>query len=214
MHDKIPIEWQHLLAWGSLRGALAVTMALLIPPTLVVPGWQYDMSIQSVILAFTTGCIFVTLFFKATTIGALMNILRIGRLTDIEIAQYDESHALVYARVLDRLERFAGKGYISDETHSTLREYYTKRLKESKHDAGIIKDHIARAVLRIWVLGIERRTAKDLFVFGELSEHGYKRILSKLAVRREDAEHGDSSSQIHIPQYMDVFQHIADHIRH
>lgn len=212
IHKKVPLAWQHVLAWGSLRGALAVTMALLIPPNLVLAGWTHDMSVQGVVLAFTTGCIFVTLFFKATTIGPLMHMFGIGTLTNIESAQYDESRALVYTRVLDRLEHFSRKGYISSKTHEALRTYYASRLKESKDQAGS-KELVAKAVLRIWVLGIERKAARDLFTFGEISEHAYKRILSKLAVREEDAEHGQSSAEIHIPRYLDIFERFAEHAR-
>ena len=87
----IPNAWQHLLAWGSLRGALAVTMALLIPQTLTVPGWSNEASVYNVILAFTTGCIFVTLFFKATTIGPLMRRLKVTNMSTLETAEYDEA---------------------------------------------------------------------------------------------------------------------------
>lgn len=31
VEEHIPLSWQHLLSWGSLRGALAVMMVLLIP---------------------------------------------------------------------------------------------------------------------------------------------------------------------------------------
>lgn len=210
---RIPTTWQHLLAWGSLRGALAVTMALLVPSDLVVAGWQHTISIQGTILAFTTGCIFITLFIKATTIGALMQKLGITDLTGIEKAQYHESRALVYARVVERLERFAHKGYIAKETHDALRTYYDQRRIDTTQDACTDTARVAAPVLRIWLLGAERRAAKELFMFGELSEHGYKRILSKLAVRTEDAQHGDNSSQLHIPHYMDVFERFAESMR-
>jgi CPA1 family monovalent cation:H+ antiporter len=31
LEEHIPLSWQHLLSWGSLRGALAIMMVLLIP---------------------------------------------------------------------------------------------------------------------------------------------------------------------------------------
>ena len=31
IEERIPLNWQHLLSWGSLRGALAVMMVYLIP---------------------------------------------------------------------------------------------------------------------------------------------------------------------------------------
>lgn len=210
---KIALAWQHVLAWGSLRGALAVTMALLIPADLALAGWEHEMSVQEIVLAFTTGCIFITLFIKATTIGPLLQALGIGRFSKIESALYQESKAFIYARALERLEAFTAKGYINEETRDALRSHYAERLAASTNEARTGPDGIAKAVLRVWVLGIERQAAHDLFAFGELSEHGYKRILSKLSVRTEDAEHGESSSQIHIPQYLDIFEQAAERIR-
>ena len=76
-NQKVPMAWQHLLSWGSLRGALAVTMVLLIPDDLVFTGWSMDMSPKDFLMALTVGCIFATLFIKATTIGKIMNKLKL-----------------------------------------------------------------------------------------------------------------------------------------
>ncbi len=212
---RIPLSWQHLLAWGSLRGALAVTMALLIPVDFTVAGWQHEMSVQSVMLAFTTGCIFVTLFFKATTIGPLMHYMRIGRLSTIETAEYDEARSLVYSRVLERLNRFSEKGYISSHTHETLRSHYLRRLDESNEECVEIGKNaqLSEAALRVWVLGIEKQALKDLFEFAEISEDTYKRAAKKLAVRTEDAERGHSSSQLHMKITNDIFEVAAQGVR-
>ncbi len=70
--EYIPLSWQHLLSWGSLRGALAVIMVLLIPENLIVPGWNLDMTIRDFVLALTVGCITFTTFVKATTIFPIM----------------------------------------------------------------------------------------------------------------------------------------------
>jgi monovalent cation:H+ antiporter, CPA1 family len=208
----IPRAWQHLLAWGSLRGALAVTMALLVPADLVFAGWENNVPIQDAIIAFTTGCIFVTLFLKATTIGPLMRILGIGDLSGIERAQHNESRSLVYSRVLERLDRFLEKKYITKETYEHLRTYYLRRKSET-HDSLNAGSDVSDAVLRIWVLGVEREAAKDLFVYGEISEQAYKRILAKLSARLDDAENGVSSSELHIPNYIDIFERLAERFR-
>ena len=213
--QRIPLPWQHMLAWGSLRGALAVTMALLIPTDFVVAGWEHETSVHSVILAFSTGCIFVTLFFKATTIGPLMKMMRLGHLSPIETAEHDEARSLVYTRVLERLNRFIEKGYISEHTYGILRTHYLSRLSESNEACAVIgKDaKLSEAALRVWVLGIERQSLKDLFVYGEISETTYKRVLQKLAIRTEDAERGQSTSQIHLKMAQDIFEYAAQLVR-
>jgi monovalent cation:H+ antiporter, CPA1 family len=213
--ERIPRTWQHLLAWGSLRGALAITMALLIPTDLMVAGWTHDMSIQSALLAFTTGCIFVTLFFKATTIGPMMQLMRINHFSKIETAEYDEARSLAYSHVLARLSRFAEKGYITPHTHETLRHHYTARLAESNEACAEVGRDMAlsEAALRVWVLGIEKQALKDLYEYAEISEDVYKRAAKKLAVRTEDAERGYSTSQLHLKIADDIFEISARYIR-
>ena len=80
----MPRAWQHLLSWGSLRGALAVTMVLLIPDDLTFTGWNLTLSPKEFLLSLTVGCIFATLFIKATTIQTFMRKLKLDELTDIE----------------------------------------------------------------------------------------------------------------------------------
>lgn len=212
---KIPRSWQHLLAWGSLRGALAVTMALLIPANLTVPGWSHDISIFNVILAFATGCIFVTLFVKATTIGPLMQKLRVNHLHPLETAQYNEARALSYGQVLKRLARFEEKGYITPATHAALKMHYEERLKKSRDECVTIAEdeRLAEAALRIWMLGIEKKALQTLFIYGEISEHMYKRVLAKLTVRTETVEQGRRSDELHVNISGDIFENIATWMR-
>lgn len=82
--EPIPLAWQHLLSWGSLRGALAIIMALLIPESLTLSGWTLDMSVRDFILALTVGCIVFTTFVKATTIFPIMKKLRLLDFADDE----------------------------------------------------------------------------------------------------------------------------------
>lgn len=212
----IPRAWQHLLAWGSLRGALAVTMALLVPVTLTVPGWTNDISVRDAILAFATGCVFVTLFLKATTIGPMMRRLKVGNLSSLETAEYDEARALVYAHVLRRLARFFEKDYVTKDTYDALRAHYEKRFEESCAECAIIStsdEKLAEAALRVWALGTEKRALAALFTYGEVSEGAYKDILAKLALRTEQVERGLNASDIHVQIGFDVFEACARSLR-
>lgn len=78
LEEKIPPAWAHLLSWGSLRGALAVLMALSVPATLTVEGWNYPISIQEFILILTVSCILFTLFVKGLTIKSAMRTLKVS----------------------------------------------------------------------------------------------------------------------------------------
>jgi CPA1 family monovalent cation:H+ antiporter len=78
LEEHIPPSWSHLLSWGSLRGALAVLMALSVPESLVIEGWNYPISIHEFILILTVSCILFTLFVKGLTIKSAMRTLKVS----------------------------------------------------------------------------------------------------------------------------------------
>ncbi|MBX2866979.1 sodium:proton antiporter [Candidatus Kaiserbacteria bacterium] len=189
--EKIPRTWQHLMAWGSLRGALAVTMVLLIPDTLSFPGWEYAITPKEFILTITIGCVFTTLFLKATTIGSLMKKLKIDTLRPLEALQYEEARALVEHTVLERLNKFAKKNYIDTATFEALHKKHGERYMEACTECAEHADLLAESALRLHAIGIERFHLKKLYQYGEVSEKSVKRIMNKLAVQSEYLDEGN-----------------------
>lgn len=59
-----------ILTWGGLRGALAMTLALMVSYTPAIPE-----DIRSQVLFFTAGIVTLTLCINATTMRALLNRL-------------------------------------------------------------------------------------------------------------------------------------------
>jgi len=189
--EKIPMTWQHLMAWGSLRGALAVTMVLLIPDTLSFSGWDYTLTPKEFVLTITIGCVFTTLFLKATTIGSLMKKLKIDTLRPIEALQYKEARAIVEHTVLERLNKFAKKNYIDEATFATLHTKHGDRYEEACTECAEYADSLAESALRVHAIGIERFHLKKLYQYGEVSEKSVKRIMNKLAIQYEYIDIGD-----------------------
>ncbi len=207
----IPLAWQHLLAWGSLRGALAVTMALLIPTDWMISTPVYTGSVHDVLLAFTTGCIFATLFVKATTIGPMMRHLKVDRLNPLEQAEHDVARAHIYANVTAHIDSFGTKGYLPKAVAKNLHDRYAERFAESKTacDEACLQTGLGNAALRIWAIGVEKQALSTLYRYGEIDEPVYKRILDKLTIRLEHAEAGYSSSEIHLAFDRDIFEWFA-----
>jgi CPA1 family monovalent cation:H+ antiporter len=200
----IPASWQHLLAWGSLRGALAVTMVLLIPDNFTVPGWQHAFTVKEFIIALTIACIYFTLFIKGTTIGPMIKWFKLDMLNTVEFGEYHETKALVYAKVLLEIERFNGKGYITKEAHSVLKEKYEALYKEScaegKHAFQSAKG-IPERVLAIYALATAKHSLKTLFVFNEVNETVYKKILNDLTRQLERAEESKEAVTITLADF-------------
>lgn len=192
----IPMAWQHLLSWGSLRGALAVTMVLLIPDDATMAGWDHDFTVKEFIAALTIGCIYFTLLIKATTMNRVMKGLGIGNLHEREEAQYHQAKSLIYARAIGKLSDYREKGYITDRVYGKLREEYDREYRDAcrcshgyyETDGG---RKVAEEALRVYAIGIERHFLRVLFRYGEVTEPVYKRIHDKLAVQLSHVEHGE-----------------------
>jgi CPA1 family monovalent cation:H+ antiporter len=211
----VPRSWQHLLSWGSLRGALAVTMVLLVPETLSVPNWPFAMtSPREFLLALTVGCIFATLFIKATTIQWFMRKLHLDDLTDIEKVEHVEATALIHHEVAKRLKQYASRGYIGTDVANTLLEdhakAYTHACDSITEFAAKTKDNLAARVLRMYAIGIEKKYLKELYAYSEVNERVYRRINGKLTIQLESIERGklDPDMSIHTDN-KDVFETIA-----
>lgn len=191
---KIPTSWQHLLSWGSLRGALAVTLVLMIPADLSIPGWTLSITPREFILALTIGCIFFTIFVKATTIQALMGLLKLNRMTEEERVAFAEASALVHREVANRLHKFNERGYITDTTYKKL---LAEHQAEYKIACDTLKGYSTGAgdmtaqVLRAYAIGIEMMALKELYQYGEISETTYKRVHGKLVLQHDAIEQGN-----------------------
>ncbi len=193
--QRIPMRWQHLMAWGSLRGALAITMALLLPEDLAITGWALETDPRDFILALTIGCIYFTLFIKATTMPALMSRLKIDTLHPIEEVEYWEGRAHLYATALVQAMQLHDREHIDDavfeRVHKRLNEQYAKARK--KLQAHIDNDEdVVRRVLKIYAIGVEKRALKNLYAYNEISERAYKKVLGKLAIQRSHLEDGSN----------------------
>jgi CPA1 family monovalent cation:H+ antiporter len=183
----IPASWQHLLAWGSLRGALAVTMVLLIPDTFTVSGWQYAFTVKEFLIGLTIACIYFTLFIKATTIGPFMRFLKLTDLTSLEEMEREESKLLIYAHVLKRLDDFRERRYVDADTYEKIKKIY----EEKYTDAGTrwktvslgLHDLLPR-MLHIHAIGVQKHFLKILFAYKEVSETVFKKILEELSFYR------------------------------
>lgn len=214
---KISSAWQHLLSWGSLRGALAVTMVLLIPPELTF-GVENPISIRDLLLTLTVGCIFATLFIKATTIQTFMKRLKLDVLTPLETIEYHEAKALLSHEITEGLDRYVERGYIDGAVATKLKDEHAaayqaacKRVNEISQET---RHELSHTVLRLYAIGIERRHLKELYHHSEVSENVYRKLMGKLQLQFEAIESGNLKPDMSIhTDSKDVFEVMAAMIR-
>lgn len=209
---RISSSWQHLLAWGSLRGALAVTMVFLIPDSLMVPGWTLDVSPKEFLLSITIGCIAATLFIKATTIKHMVNRFKLDALTPVEEIEYQEAQALIHHKVTERVKVYQERGYIDADIAEKLLTEHSAEFEKACHQINLLsgecRDDLAFRVLRIYAIGIEKRNLKILYDHNEVTESVFRRIQGKLRLQLEAIEEGDLKPDVTIhADGRDIFEH-------
>jgi len=192
VEKRIQKSWQHLLSWGSLRGAIAVTMVLLIPDDLTFANWALSISPNEFLLSLTIGCIFATLFIKATSIKRVMNRLKLDRLTEIEKVEIQEARAIIHHEVGDRISTYQSRGYIDTPVANELAEIHKEQYEKAcrKLCSPDIKQ-LSHRVLRMYAIGIERKHLKELYHHNEVSEQVYRTLYGKLQLQLEAIENGN-----------------------
>jgi hypothetical protein len=126
---------------------------------------------------------------------------------------------LIHINALKRLKNFYEKKYFDRNTYEKLSNEQEERILhasdyfkelEEKHGEDFYLDRL----LFIYAIGIEKKSLRDLFTYGEIDEHSYKRILAKLTRQMEQVE-----NESELPEglgegeksydYKDVFENLA-----
>ncbi len=214
-NTQVPVSWQHLLSWGSLRGALAVTMVLLIPNELTFAGWNLSISPKEFLLSLTVGCIFATLFIKATTIQKFMRMLKLDELTLIEKVEAQEARALIHHEAQEKIQHYKERGYIDTLVADTLGSSHKDKYEAACRELDSANaSPLALRVLRIYAIGIEKRHLKELYHHNEVSEKVYRRLTGKLQLQLEAIEVGNLAPNMSIhTDGKDIFESLASKIR-
>ena len=193
LEARIPKSWAALLSWGSLRGALAIIVVLLIPADFTLAGWRYAFSPRDLLLAMTIGCILATLFLKAPTIGPIIRRLKINQPTPFQEA-YHANLALYYLRTeLARIESQRQRDFISDGHYQELKTEVTAQVQRvnasEKRLRSIYGAKLFEQVLRYIAIDVEMRYLKYMYTNTEVSEKVYRKIKGKLNLQKEYIEH-------------------------
>lgn len=204
--EPIPRNWQHLLSWGSLRGALALMMVLMIPgewheafwKMLAFEqsvGWNYDFHIKDFLLILTITNIMFTLFVKAPTIALMMRKMWVDKLHKLESFEHEEGRILANFKILQKLHVSYKKAYLTQYEYDELKSTYTHKLANAVNKMKEIlawnseeADTLIRRAISLHALWIEKQYLKELFFYNEIDERNFKYILRKIEKQMERIE--------------------------
>jgi CPA1 family monovalent cation:H+ antiporter len=196
--SRIPASWQILLAWGSLRGALAIIIVLLIPDNLTFDGWEYSFTPKELLLSLTIGCILTTLFFKAPTIGALITRMGVNKPSPLQEARMNDLGLYYLLTESDRISGLKNRGYIDQDHYKQLYDSLTAKISDIKSSRDDLRtthgDTLFIQSLHYLAISIEEKYLKELYVNAEVNESVYRKIKGKLNLQQEKIEYAQHES--------------------
>lgn len=193
---KIPLVWQHLLAYGSLRGGLAVAMIMLLPTDLTISGWTLTTSPSELIKAFVIGCITFSLVVKATTFGSLMRYFKVGDYSAEEAFTDRELRSYMDKAIIDELAKQTQEKFLLPHTYHQLTQKYQELSAQAHAELVSImgtadfREHVTDIVAR-YALGIEQYAVEDLFARGEVTERVVRIIAHQIEGQHARLESGE-----------------------
>lgn len=218
--ERIERSWQLLMSWASIRGALAIIVALLIPKDLTVPGWNLPYSVHELVLSLTIGCILATLFIKAPTVGHFIRKLSIDNPSPLQLANSLDARMLQLRNEQSQLELQRLRSAAPASWCLTALASLVSRIDQLEAERSELVKLYGREVFESALLlkaaSLQRTEARELFRNEEISERVYRRILGKLNLQIEAIEFGhfaEMDSEVHMDR-KDVFDRFMDSLAH
>lgn len=178
---EIPLSWRHMLVWGGLRGAIALAMALSLPPTL--PG-------RETLFALAFGVVLFSLLVQGLTIQPLLRALGLrqepGALGAVERTQ---ARLLTLRAGHEALRRLQREGLVSPRVARDLLDQYRFAGERLAHDLETLfheHEELEREQKRMALreaLTAERAELRRLLTRGLVSEEIYEELSDDLAAR-------------------------------
>ncbi len=147
--SRVPLRWRHVLAWGGLRGAIAIALAL---------GLPLDMPGRDTVLAMTYGVVLWTLLPQGLSIGWILRRLGLaGREESEEAYGRIVAETMANRAGLDELHALETEVMLPPQVHRELEESIRRdittleqqRTELHQQYGSMAENQLRRAKLRI-----------------------------------------------------------------
>lgn len=177
----IPLQWQHLLFWGGLRGGVTLALALSLP--IDVPGRE-----TLIVAAF--GVVLFTLVVQGLTIRPLLHWLQLAPAHEKLRKQEAVRARLRAARAADRrLLRLLDKGTLKASTFQSMHAEVKTRADTLAHELEFLNDTEREIksnefqIARLESLRAQRSELSDLKRRGLISDLTYHQLVAEVDVQ-------------------------------
>ncbi len=165
---KVPIEFQHVMFWGGLRGAISLALALTLSEKV------FDPETVQTIRVMTFGVVLFTLLVQGTTIAALIRRLGLAGKDDRALEQQRHQARLVMGRAgQSEIARLGADGVVSDDMADAMQQTYQDSL--NTHTANLTEHSQAHPEMAAAMLYQARRDAlaAERSALGDVQRTGF-----------------------------------------
>lgn len=179
---NIPLNWQHVLVWGGLRGVIPLVLVYSLPDT-----YEYKMLLTQ----FTLNTFLFTLFFNATTIQSILQAL------GLHLPAKEEYIITLQKKIFDLKSAINTLKQKSDNDLNTqlvtkLEKNIIKQINTYQSELeDITNPKILEKSLHLQAIAIERDVSKRLFNDNTITEAALFEFESELNLQQDAIEHPD-----------------------
>ena len=131
----VSAAFRTVMFWGGLRGAVSLALALVILET-----HGLDSGTKSFVVVLVTGFVLFTLFINATTMGWLMSLLGLDKLSPVDIALRNRALATSMSHIRAGVLEAARDAGIKEELVHDVAQDYERRQAEAEGEIGQMDD--------------------------------------------------------------------------
>lgn len=161
-----------ILTWGGLRGALGMTLALMVSYTPAIPE-----EIRHQILFFTAGIVTLTLAINATTMRWLLNKMGLTQVSSARTLLTGNAHRHLREEAEQYLESLQKKETEEGTDWQEVRQYLPETFPLPT-ETPATKELVAE--LRIRILSQEKTLCRRLYAEGTLSKNSFRYLNNSL----------------------------------
>lgn len=161
-----------ILTWGGLRGALGMTLALMVSYTPAIPE-----DIRSQILFFTAGIVTLTLCINATTTRWLLNKLGLIHVPSARLMMEYGIKSTIRESSEKYLERLEKREALAGTNWKKVSTYLAEPPQEPPHTPGT---HAVLTEIRLRVLDREKATCHTIYEEGIIMPMSFRRLMNSL----------------------------------
>ena len=165
--EPVDLKYQTIMFWGGLRGAVALALALSLPEAF---------PFRDMVVALSIGIVLFSLLAGGLSMKPLIQFLGLDRPSVVDRIAHAEGKLVAKREALARVENLATVGHFSGRIIGELKEQYADELQAAQ--AGLdnlcsgpeFRDESMRQVLLTQAFSAERRTYRESFERGQISE--------------------------------------------